>query len=117
MLPMTFQKIPKEERIKRAEKILEMVKLSHRKEHFPNKLSGGERQRVVIARALANSPEVILADEPTGNLDSKTGKEIMAIFNKLNKEGKTIILVTHDLSLTKHANKILKIKDGKIEDK
>jgi len=117
MLPMTFQKIPKEERIKRAEKILEMVKLSHRKEHFPNKLSGGERQRVVIARALANNPEVILADEPTGNLDSKTGKEIMAIFNKLNKEGKTIILVTHDLSLTKHANKILKIKDGKIEDK
>ena len=117
MLPMTFQKIPKEERIKRAEKILEMVKLSHRKEHFPNKLSGGERQRVVIARALANSPEVILADEPTGNLDSKTGKEIMAIFNKLNKEGKTIILVAHELSLAKHANKILKIKDGRIEDK
>ena len=114
-LPMLFQGISPEERILRAEKILEDVKLSHRKEHLPNELSGGERQRVAIGRALANNPEVILADEPTGNLDSKTGLEIMNLFNDLNKKGKTIILVTHDLNLVKYASKVLKIRDGKIE--
>jgi len=113
-LPMIFQGIDKDERIKRAEKILENVKLSHRKKHLPNELSGGERQRVAIGRALANDPEVILADEPTGNLDTKTGAEIMKLFKDLNKKGKTIILVTHDINLLNHAQKILKIQDGRI---
>jgi putative ABC transport system ATP-binding protein len=114
-LPMMFHGISKEERIERAEKILSQVKLEHRKKHFPGELSGGERQRVAVGRALANNPEVILADEPTGNLDSKTGQEIMKLFIDLNKQGKTIILVTHDLSLTKFANKIVRLRDGKIE--
>ena len=114
-LPMIFQGVPKEERIKKAEEILESVKLTHRKNHLPNELSGGERQRVAIGRALANDPEVILADEPTGNLDTKTGAEIMKLFKDLNKKGKTIILVTHDIGLLNHAQKILKIKDGKLE--
>jgi len=114
-LPMIFQGVSKEEREKRANEILKMVHLEHRKDHFPNELSGGERQRVAISRALANNPDVILADEPTGNLDSKTGLEIMDIFQKLNKQGKTIILVTHDLNMTKYASKIIKIRDGKIE--
>jgi len=113
-LPMIFQGINKEERIKRAEKILEDVKLIHRKDHLPNELSGGERQRVSIGRALANNPEMILADEPTGNLDTKTGLGIMKLFVDLNKKGKTIILVTHDLDLIKYSKKVLKIKDGKI---
>jgi putative ABC transport system ATP-binding protein len=115
MLPMLFQGLSKEDRILRAEKILEQVKLTHRKTHFPNELSGGERQRVAVGRALANNPEVILADEPTGNLDSKTGLEIMNLFVELNKQGKTIILVTHDLNLLKYSKKILKIRDGRIE--
>ena len=116
MLPMTFQGVSREEKLERAEKILEKVGLEHRKNHFPNELSGGEMQRVAISRALANDPEVILADEPTGNLDSKTGKEIMKIFTDLNKKGKTIIVVTHDLDLTKYATKVLKLRDGKIEE-
>ena len=115
MLPMTFQEVGREEKLERAEKILKKVGLEHRKHHFPNELSGGEGQRVAIARALANNPEVILADEPTGNLDSKTGKEIMKIFTDLNKKGKTIILVTHDLDLTKYATKVLKLRDGRLE--
>ncbi|MBA7656420.1 putative ABC transporter ATP-binding protein YknY [subsurface metagenome] len=115
MLPMTFQGLGGEEKLERAEEILKKVGLEHRKNHFSNELSGGEMQRVAIARALANNPEVILADEPTGNLDSKTGKEIMKIFTDLNKKGKTIILVTHDLDLTKYATKVLKLRDGKIE--
>ncbi len=113
-LPMIFQGINRDERIKRAEKILEAVRLSHRKTHLPNELSGGERQRVAIGRALANEPEVILADEPTGNLDTKTGAEIMKLFKDLNKKGKTIILVTHDINLLNHAQKVLKIQDGRI---
>jgi len=116
MLPMTFQGFDREEKLEKAEKILEKVGLTHRKKHFPNELSGGEMQRVAIGRALANNPEVILADEPTGNLDSKTGKDIMKIFSDLNKKGKTIIFVTHDLDLTKYATKVLKLRDGKIEE-
>jgi putative ABC transport system ATP-binding protein len=116
MLPMTFQGLGGEEKLKRAEEILKKVGLEHRKNHFSNELSGGEMQRVAIARALANNPEVILADEPTGNLDSKTGKEIMNIFTDLNKKGKTIILVTHDLDLTKYATKVLKLRDGRLEE-
>jgi len=115
-LPMIFHGIPKETRIEIAEKILKDVKLTHRRNHFPNELSGGERQRVAIGRALANDPEVILADEPTGNLDHKTGLEIIKLLLKLNKKGKTIILVTHDLKLLKYAKKVLKIEDGRIID-
>jgi len=115
-LPMIFQDYDKEERIERSEEILKSVKLTHRKKHMPNELSGGERQRVAIGRALANDPDVILADEPTGNLDTKTGLEIMDLFVEMNKRGKTIIVVTHNLALTKYANKILKIQDGKIVD-
>ncbi len=113
-MPMMFQGVPRNEQIERAEEILKSVKLTHRRNHFPNELSGGERQRVAVGRALANDPEVILADEPTGNLDSKTGLEIMNLFKELHKEGKTIILVTHDLNLIKYGNKIIKLKDGKI---
>ncbi len=115
-LPMIFQGYDKEERIERSEEILESVKLTHRRKHMPNELSGGERQRVAIGRALANDPDVILADEPTGNLDTKTGLEIMNLFVNMNKQGKTIIVVTHNLNLTKYANKVLKIQDGKIVD-
>lgn len=114
MLPMIFQGIEREDRIERATELLEKVKLGHRLRHLPAELSGGERQRVAIARALANDPEVILADEPTGNLDSKTGDDIVTMFNKLNKQGKTIIMVTHDINMAKHANKIYKLKDGRI---
>lgn len=113
-LPMVFQGYSKEERVERAEQILKDVKLIHRKDHLPNELSGGERQRVAIGRALANDPEVILADEPTGNLDTKTGLEIMELFKSFNKKGKTIILVTHNLNLIKYARKVLKLQDGKI---
>ena len=114
-LPMVFHGYDKDERIARAEKILKSVSLTHRAEHLPNELSGGERQRVAIGRALANDPEVILADEPTGNLDTKTGNEIMTLFKDLNKKGKTIILVTHDMNLLKYASKVLRICDGKVE--
>ena len=113
-LPMMFHGVERKERIRRAEKILKDVQLEHRKDHLPNELSGGERQRVAIGRALSNNPEVILADEPTGNLDTKTGKDIMQLFVNLNKKGKTIILVTHDMSLVDYAKKVLKIQDGKI---
>jgi putative ABC transport system ATP-binding protein len=115
MLPMIFQRIPREEREKRALELLKQVKLEHRIKHLPNELSGGERQRVAIARALANDPEVILADEPTGNLDTKTGMAIIELFEKLNKQGKTIIIVTHDLNVAKHARKIYKMQDGRLK--
>jgi putative ABC transport system ATP-binding protein len=113
-LPMTFQNIPRWKRMQRAKELLKEVKLSHRMYHLPNELSGGERQRVAIARALANDPEVILADEPTGNLDSKTGEEILSLFMELNKSGKTIIMITHDNNLAKRAQRIIRLKDGKI---
>ncbi len=116
MLPMIFQEIPLNLRKKRAEELLKLVELENREEHYPNQLSGGQQQRVAIARALANNPEVILADEPTGNLDTKTGEHVMNLLSKLNNEGKTIILVTHASDIaTKHANKIYWLKDGKIE--
>ena len=114
MLPMVFQGIPPEERRERAAKLLTEIGLGERLHHLPKELSGGERQRVALARALANDPEVILADEPTGNLDSKRGEEIANMFNKLSDEGKTIILVTHDKDIAKHADRIYKLKDGKI---
>ncbi|MFZ5955076.1 MAG: ABC transporter ATP-binding protein [Nanoarchaeota archaeon] len=114
MLPMLFQSIPRQKRIDRAKKLLNDVGLSQRLNHLPGEMSGGQRQRVAIARALANDPDIILADEPTGNLDSKTGEEIIQMFINLNKEGKTIIIVTHDNELAKRAKKIVRIKDGKI---
>jgi len=114
MLPMIFHGYSREEREERGSRLLKEVGLEDRMEHFPTELSGGQRQRVAIARALANDPEVILADEPTGNLDSKTGKEIIEMFIKLNKEGKTIIVVTHDLEIAKKAKRIIRLRDGKI---
>jgi len=116
-LPMMFQKVSGVEKSERIDEILKNVKLTHRGDHLPSELSGGERQRVAIGRALANNPDIILADEPTGNLDSKTGLEIMDLFKEMNKKGKTIILVTHDLNLVKYASKVLKIRDGKLEDR
>lgn len=113
-LPMMIMEKDKTERRKRAAELLELVGLKERMEHLPSQLSGGERQRVAIARALANEPSFILADEPTGNLDSKTGAEIMQIFKKLNAEGRTIVVVTHDINIASHSKRIIKIKDGRI---
>jgi len=113
-LPMTFQNVPRSQRIARAKELLKEVKLENRMYHLPNELSGGERQRVAIARSLANDPEVILADEPTGNLDSKTGEEILNMFIELNKKGRTIIMITHDMNLAKRAERIIRLKDGMI---
>ena len=116
MLPMLFQNIDEEERNEKAEKLLQSVDLSDRTEHYPNQLSGGQQQRVAIARALANDPEVILADEPTGNLDTKTGEKMLDFLTKLNNEGKTIIMVTHSPELAReHARTIYSIRDGKVE--
>lgn len=111
-LPMIFQGLLPDEREKRATALLEKVGLKERSHHKPNEMSGGELQRVAIARSLANDPEMILADEPTGNLDSKTGIIIMGIFEKLWKEGKTVVIVTHDKDLAKHAERIIMLKDG-----
>lgn len=113
-LPMVFQEIPEDERIEKAKSLLKIVELLERMDHKPNELSGGQQQRVAIARALANDPEVILADEPTGNLDSHTGEIIMEFLHKLNKMGKTIVMVTHDEELAKKAKKIAYLKDGRI---
>ncbi len=111
-LPMIFQGVDKRTRRERATKLLNQVGLGRRLEHKPNELSGGERQRVAIARALANNPSLILADEPTGNLDSKAGREVMKILTDLHKEGKTVVMVTHDPSLINYADRIVHIKDG-----
>ena len=118
MLPMTFQGVPEDVREKKAKKILESLELGDRLDHLPKELSGGQQQRVAIARALSNDPEVILADEPTGNLDSKTGKNVLEILKGLNDKGKTIIIVTHDNDIASHAKRIVMIRDGMIiEDK
>lgn len=114
-LPMIFAGVPAEQRKRRAKELLEMVGLGNRLYHYPNQLSGGQQQRVAIARALANDPEIILGDEPTGNLDTKTGEKILKIFKDLNKRGKTIVIVTHDPEIAEEAEKIVKIRDGKIE--
>ena len=113
-LPLTYANSNNKDCLKKAKKALESVGLGHRLEHFPNQLSGGEQQRVAIARALVNKPSIILADEPTGNLDSQAGKEIMEIFKKLNLEGNTIVVVTHDPEVAKYAKRIIEIKDGRI---
>ena len=115
MLPMTFgDKIPKSRQAQRAKDLLARVGLSHRMKHKPNELSGGERQRVSIARALANDPLMILADEPTGNLDTKTGAEILSIFEQLHGEGRTLVVVTHDPAVASHMKKTIQMVDGKI---
>ncbi|MBI1935233.1 ABC transporter ATP-binding protein [Candidatus Woesearchaeota archaeon] len=115
MLPMIFQGTPEEERIKKGKELIKLVELQDRMEHKPSELSGGQQQRVAIARALANDPEVILADEPTGNLDSKTGANVLDFLDELHKkEKKTIILVTHDQALAKVAERTEFLKDGKI---
>ncbi len=114
-LPMIFQGIRRAERAKRARELLEKVGLGDRIKHRPNELSGGEQQRVAIARALANDPEIILADEPTGNLDSESGEPILALLKQLSKQdGKTVILVTHDPEATAIADRIVKLRDGRI---
>ena len=114
-LPMLYAKVPRKERTRRAKELLELVGMGERMGHKPDELSGGQKQRVAIARAMANDPSIILADEPTGALDSKTGRKIMDLFHKLNKEqGKTIVLITHSPELAAETGRIITIKDGNI---
>ncbi len=115
MLPLVYAGIKKAERIKKAEGILVDVGLADRVEHKPNELSGGQRQRVAVARALVNDPSILLADEPTGNLDSKISEEIMQLFAEIHRKGNTIILVTHEEDIALHAHRIIRLKDGQIE--
>ena len=115
-LPLIYSNTPVEERLALAEQALEMVDLKDRMKHRPNELSGGQRQRVAIARALINHPAILLADEPTGNLDTHTGKEILELFEKLHREGNTIVLVTHDSEVAAHAQRIIRLRDGKVEE-
>jgi putative ABC transport system ATP-binding protein len=114
-LPLVYAGVPAKDRQARARGALEKVELADRMSHRPNQLSGGQRQRVAIARALVNNPSILLADEPTGNLDSKTGIEIMALFDRLHSGGNTIILVTHEADIAQHAHRIIHIRDGKVE--
>ena len=114
-LPLVYRGVPAEERAERARKALESVDLGDRLGHRPNELSGGQRQRVAIARALVNQPSIVLADEPTGNLDSATGEEILAIFDELNRRGNTLLVVTHEEDVAAHAKRIIRLRDGRIE--
>ncbi len=114
-LPMVYAGVKKKERILRATKVLTMVGLEDRMNHQPNELSGGQRQRVAIARSLVNDPTIIMADEPTGNLDTKAGDEVMAIFSELNAQGRTIILVTHEPDIAEYAKRVVYVRDGRIE--
>ena len=115
MLPLVYAGKPKVERVVRAKEVMESVGLSDRSHHRPNELSGGQRQRVAVARALVNYPSIILADEPTGNLDSKTSVDIMNLFDEIHRKGNTIILVTHEEDIAKHAHRIIRLLDGEIE--
>jgi putative ABC transport system ATP-binding protein len=114
-LPLVYAGIAKKDRIERAKAALDKVELTSRMSHRPNELSGGQRQRVAIARALVNNPSILLADEPTGNLDSKTGVEIMALFDRLHQAGNTIVLVTHEADIAAHAHRTIAIRDGGVE--
>ncbi len=114
-LPLVYAGISSRDRLARAKQALEKVELGPRMNHKPNELSGGQRQRVAIARALVNNPSILLADEPTGNLDSKTGVEIMALFSRLHEAGNTIVLVTHEADVAAHANRQILIRDGQVE--
>ena len=115
MLPLVYAGIAKSARVERAKSALESVGLADRMEHKPNELSGGQRQRVSLARAMINNPAIILADEPTGNLDSKTSEDIMALFRDIHNKGNTIILVTHEETIARHAHRIIRLLDGQIE--
>ncbi len=114
-LPLVYAGVPAKERLARAKQALENVELGSRMQHRPNEMSGGQRQRVAIARALVNNPSILLADEPTGNLDSKTGVEIMALFERLYEAGNTIVLVTHEADVAAHAKRAIHIRDGQVE--
>ena len=114
-LPLIYAGVPSQERLERAREALRSVDLEQRMHHKPNELSGGQRQRVAIARALVNRPSILLADEPTGALDSTTGQEIMALFGRLHEEGNTIVLVTHEQDIAMHAHRVVHIRDGKVE--
>jgi putative ABC transport system ATP-binding protein len=114
-LPLIYSGAPAKERLERAERALRMVDLGDRMDHKPNELSGGQRQRVAIARALVNSPSIILADEPTGNLDTKTSYEIMELFGKLHNEGITLVVVTHEADIARYTSRVIHVRDGLIE--
>ena len=114
-LPLVYAGVPGDERRRRAKEALERVQLGSRIDHRPNELSGGQRQRVAIARALVNNPSILLADEPTGNLDSKTGTEIMALFARLHESGNTIVLVTHEPDVAAFAHRVIHVRDGQVE--
>jgi putative ABC transport system ATP-binding protein len=113
-VPLVYAGLPRQERHRRAKEMLEMVGLGDRMHHQPNELSGGQRQRVAVARALVNQPALLLADEPTGNLDSRTGDEIMALFDELNRKGHTIVLVTHEEDIALHASRVIRLRDGRV---
>lgn len=115
ILPLIYAGVPKHERAKRGEEVMEKVGLTNRMQHKPNEMSGGQRQRVAVARALVNRPSIILADEPTGNLDSKTSVDIMRLFDEIHQGGNTIILVTHEEDIAQHAHRIIRLRDGLIE--
>lgn len=113
-LPLVYARVPENERLERAAKLLDMVGLAARKNHLPNELSGGQRQRVAIARALVNNPSIIMADEPTGNLDSRSSVDIMNIFSSLHEQGSTVILVTHEPDIAEYAKRVITVRDGLI---
>lgn len=115
-LPMIYAGVPKRDRMERARDMLEKVGLSDRMYHLPNQMSGGQQQRVAIARAISTNPTILLADEPTGALDQKTGRQVMELFHKLNDEGRTIIMITHDVHIAKHATRVIRILDGNISE-